>query len=152
VVKRECSEVLFSCQILLYLALQYQWHPFIVVPGDLISMNKQTPEFPDTLATYTPVREVFHLLSPLSKSHPLLPDFPTAFEERFSDIYLKTGVLFLLTVLPPQPKKGAAARPLNCRVKIPLNQSNCENTRLNPYFLLAWTRFSLIKKTHSSVW
>jgi hypothetical protein len=67
---RECSEVLLSCQILLYLAFQYRGHPFIVVPGDLISMNKQTPEFPDTLATYTPVREVFHLLSTLSKSTP----------------------------------------------------------------------------------
>ena len=31
-------------------------------------MNKQTPVFPDTLATHQPVRVVFHLLSTLSKS------------------------------------------------------------------------------------
>jgi hypothetical protein len=47
----------------------------------------------------------------------------------------KTRVLFPLTVLPPQPKKGAAVSPLNCRVKILANQPNKENTHLNPYFL-----------------
>jgi hypothetical protein len=47
----------------------------------------------------------------------------------------KTALLFLLTVLPPQPKKGAAASPLNCRVEIPANHPNTENTHLNPYFL-----------------
>ena len=36
----------------------------------------------------------------------------------------KTGVLFPLTVLPVQPKKGAAVSPLNCRVEIPEDQLN----------------------------
>jgi len=48
-------------------------------------------------------------------------------------------------------KTGAAARPLNCRVKIPVNQTNTENTQLNPYFLSAGTPFSHREKTPSSV-
>jgi hypothetical protein len=48
---------------------------------------------------------------------------------------LKKEVLFFLTVLPIQPKKGAAASPLNCRVEIRANQSNGENTRFNSDFL-----------------
>ena len=47
----------------------------------------------------------------------------------------KTGLLFLLTLLPPQPKSGAAASPLNCRVKIPTKQPDGENTHFNAYFL-----------------
>jgi hypothetical protein len=51
----------------------------------------------------------------------------------------------------PQLKKGAAASPLNCRVEIPANEPDNENTRVNPYFLLVWTLFSLNKKTNLSV-
>ena len=63
----------------------------------------------------------------------------------------ETGVLFPLTVLPPQPKKGAAVSPLNCRVKIPENQPDRKNTHFNPYFFSAWTPFSLSEKTLLSV-
>jgi len=47
----------------------------------------------------------------------------------------KNGVPFPLTVLPPHSKKGAVVSPLNCRVKIPANQSNNENTRFYQYLL-----------------
>ena len=49
---------------------------------------------------------------------------------------------FPLDRATPRPKKGAAARPLNCRVKIPANQPDGENTHLKPYFFSAWTLFS----------
>jgi hypothetical protein len=52
----------------------------------------------------------------------------------------------------PPPKKGAAVSPLNCRVKIPPNQSNGENNPLKSYFLEAWTPFLRVKKLPSSDW
>jgi hypothetical protein len=47
----------------------------------------------------------------------------------------KKGVSFPLTVLSPHPKKGAAASPLNCRVKIPANQFNEEKSRFNQFLM-----------------
>ncbi len=79
---------------------------------------------------------------PISRRHPTLKFIPPT---------LKTGVPFMMTVLPIQRKKGAAVRPLNCRVKIPLNQPNTEKTHLYPYLLSAWTPFSNREKTRSSV-
>ncbi len=58
----------------------------------------------------------------------------------------------MVTVLPTQRKKGAAGRPLNCRVKIPANRPNMENNPFNPYFFSAWTLFSHREKTPSSVY
>jgi len=55
----------------------------------------------------------------------------------------KKGVSFPLTMLSIPPKKGAAVRLLNCRVKNALNQPNIENTRINRYFCRAGTPFSL---------
>jgi hypothetical protein len=63
----------------------------------------------------------------------------------------KTALPFLLTVLPLQPEKRAAASPLNCRARIPANQPDGENTHFNAYFLYAWTMFSYCQRTPSSI-
>ena len=75
--------------------------------------------------------------------------FTTTGGGRFPNVYPKTALPFLLTVLPIEIKKGAAADPLNCRVEIPIIQFNRENSRLIPYFLSAWTPFSCVKKLSS---
>ena len=49
------------------------------------------------------------------------------------------------------PKKRAAVRPLNCRVKACGNQSDLENNRFIQYFLVAWTPFLLSNISTSSV-
>ena len=64
----------------------------------------------------------------------------------------KKGVSFPLTVQSIPPKKGAAVRPLNCRVKNAVNQPNVENIRFNPYFCRAGTPFSLSWKWPLSDW
>ena len=77
--------------------------------------------------------------------------FTTTGGERFPNVNPKTALPFLLTVPACPDQRGAAADPLYCRVEIPTIRFNRENTRLNPYFLWAWTRFPLSEKTSSSV-
>jgi len=62
------------------------------------------------------------------------------------------SVSFPLTVQSIPPKKGAAVRPLNCRVKTAVNQSNVENTYFYRYFCRAGTPFSLSRKWPLSDW
>jgi len=49
------------------------------------------------------------------------------------------------------PRKGAAAGPLNCRVKACGNQSNLKYNRFFQYFLWVWTTFLPSKISSSSV-